>query len=415
MWFIKKDPILLKFFSSFILFLTVSHAALTFDTNANDQVNVLQGLDIDLSFINDTKLIKTEENYKQRYKKAHFFKAMNDAYIFIPQVKKMISSADVPQSILYLAMAESNFKTRAYSSKKASGMWQFMPLTAKIFGLKINNYVDERRDLIKSTAAAIKYLQQAHRKFGKWYLAALSYNCGMGRVSKAIRRAGTDDLSILLDAKKKYLPAESRHYIRKIVALSLMSQDEGFMLKTEFDYLMNRGNAYSLATVKLPSGERLSHLAKVLHMKLAGLKKLNRHLKYDFVPRSKEGYDVYIPYIKLAAFKEDYQPRKLKQTYLVHYVKRGESLASIGYKYHLPYKVIKDFNGLKKNALKLKQKLIIPIDKKRCYAVNSYIVRKGDTLGSIARKFRLQLRRLRTLNSLTSNSIHIGDRLIVLD
>ena len=406
---------MVKIVTTFIFITLFGHAALNFDTNANQQVDVLQSLDIDPTFINDKRLIKTEGLYKNRYKKAHFFRAMKDAYIFIPQVKELISRADVPPSILYLAMAESNFKTRAYSSKKASGMWQFMPRTGKIFGLKINNYVDERRDLIKSTKAAVKYLKQAHRKFGKWYLAALSYNCGMGRVKKAIRRAGTDDLAVLLNARKKYLPKESRHYIRKIVALALMSQDEDFMLKTDFDYLMNRGNAYSLATIKLPSGERISRVAKMLHMKLSELKKLNRHLKYDFVPPSKKGYDIYIPYIKLAAFKEDYRPRKLEQIYLVHSVKRGESLASIGHKYHIPYRVIKDFNGLRKNFLSLRQKLIIPIDKKKSFARNSYIVRKGDTLGSISRKFRLKLTRLRALNSLTSNNIHIGDRLIVLD
>ncbi len=393
----------------------IGHAALTFDTNAKQQVKVLQSLDIEPSFINDKNLIKTENHYKKRFKKAHFFKAMNDAYIFIPRIKEMITRADVPQSILYLAMAESNFKTRAYSRKRASGMWQFMPYTGKIFGLKINDYVDERRDLIKSTQAAIKYLQQAHRKFGKWYLAALSYNCGMGRVAKAIRRAGTDDLSVLLNVRKRYLPKESRHYIRKIVALALMSQDENFMLDTEFDYLMNRGNAYSLATVKLPSGEKLSRVAKILHMKISELKKLNRHLKYDFIPPNKKGYDIYIPYIKLSAFKEDYQPKNLKQIYLVHTVTRGESLSSIGRKYRIPYRVIKDFNKLRRNTLSLRQKLIIPIDKKRGYAQNSYIVRKGDTLGSIARKFKLKLNRLRTINSLTSNNIHIGDRLIVLD
>jgi membrane-bound lytic murein transglycosylase D len=406
---------LIKALLTFLIVSVFSHASLTFDTNADQQVEVLQSLDIDLTFINDKSLIKTEAQYKKQYKRSRFFKAMKDAYVFIPRVKEMIAAADVPQSILYLAMAESNFKTRAYSSKKASGMWQFMPYTGKLFGLKINKYVDERRDLIKSTAAAIDYLKRGHRKFGKWYLSALSYNCGMGRVARAIRRAGTDDLATLLDPKKKYLPAESRHYIRKIVALSLMAQDEDFMLKTEFDYLMNRGNAYSIATVKLPSGERLSRVAKILHMKLSELKKLNRHLKYDFIPSNKHGYDIYIPYIKLSAFKEDYQPKNLKQIYMVHTVKKGDTLASLGRKYHISYSVIKDFNGLKRNALSLKQKLIIPIDKKSGYAIDSYIVRKGDTLGGIARKFRLKLNRLRKLNSLTSNNIHIGDRLIVVD
>ncbi len=394
---------------------TLSFAALSFDTHAQDQIEVLESLDINPSFINDKKLIAIEEHYKKRYKKAHFFKAMKNAYTFIPAIKELISRADVPESILYLAMAESNFKTRAYSRKRASGMWQFMPYTAKIFGLKINDYVDERRDLIKSTKAAIKYLKQAQKKFGKWYLAALSYNCGMGRVKRAIKRAGTDDLSILLNKKKKYLPRESRRYIRKIVALALMSRDQEFMLKTEFEYLMNRGSAYSIRSVKLPSGERLSRVAKILHMKLSELKKLNRHLKYDFIPPNRSGYEIYIPYFKLADFKENYKPKDLKQIYLVHRVKKGETLSSIGRKYRIPFKVIQDFNHLRSGFLSIKQKLIIPIDKKRGYAYNSYMVKKGDTLISIARKHRISLQRLRKLNSLTNNRIHVGDRLVVLD
>ena len=237
----------------------------------------------------------------------------------------------------------------------------------------------------------------------------------MGRVASAIKKAGTDDLAVLLDEDKKYLPLESRRYIRKIVALALMSQDEEFMLKTEFDYLMNRGNAYSIATVQLNSGEKLSRLASILDMDLEELKKINRHLKYDFVPPDNQKYDIYIPYIKLAAFKERYVPVEANKVFLVHTVEKGESLVSIGKKYGIPYSVIKDFNKLKSSALSLKQKLIIPIDKKRGYAQNSYMVKPGDSLISIAKKFNMSLNRLRALNSLTSNNIQAGDRLVVFD
>ncbi len=395
--------------------ITQLQGALTFDTNSQQQMAVLSALDIDPSFINDPELIEIENDYKRRYENSHFFKAMQEAYIFIPHIKELITRADVPPAILYLAMAESNFKTRAYSTKRASGMWQFMPYTGKLFGLTINNYIDERRDLIKSTKAAIAYLKQAQGVFGKWYLSALSYNCGMGRVNQAIRKAGTDDLAVLLDPKKKYLPRESRDYIRKIVALALMAQDEEFMLKTEFEYLMNRGNAYSLATVQLPSGERLSRLAQLLDVDLEILSQLNRQLKYDFVPPTHNGYDIYIPYSKLATFKERYEPKEFNQIYLVHEVAKGETLSSIGRKYKIPFGVIKDFNGLKKSNLSLKQKLIIPVEKEHGIALNSYMVKKGDTLVSIAKKHRIDVHRLKELNSLTSNEIYIGDRLIVVD
>jgi len=399
----------------FILSATLGFADLTFDTCINSKMAVLESLDIDPRFINDPKLMKIESDYKKRAKKAHFFKAMKHAYTFIPAIKEMITSAGIPSSILYLAMAESNFKTRAYSKMRASGMWQFMPYTGKLFGLKINQYVDERRDLIKSTAAAIKYLKHSQRRFKKWYLSAMSYNCGPGRVARAIRRAGTDDLATLLNPRKKYLPQETRTYIRKIVALALMSQDEEFMINTEFDYLMNRGSAYSITTIKLPSGERLSRVAKMLDMKTLELKKLNRQLKYDFIPPTAEGYEIYIPYIKLAAFKERYEPENLNKIYLVHTVKKGDSLVNIGKKYRIPYKVIKDFNKLKRNTLSLRQKLIIPINKSGKVQRESYMVRKGDSLASVSKKFRISLNHLKKLNSLTTNRINIGDRLIVID
>lgn len=105
-------------------------------------------------------------------------------------------------------MTESSLKTRAYSRKKASGLWQFMPETAKQYNLKTDDYVDERRDLIKSTEAASKHLSYLHDRFGKWYLAAIAYNCGGGRLSKAIEKAGSDKLSVLLDEEKIYSKRE---------------------------------------------------------------------------------------------------------------------------------------------------------------------------------------------------------------
>ena len=182
-----------------------------------------------------------KEKNRTKYKNRYFFKTMNDAYIFIPIVKKIISDAGIPSEILYLAMAESNFLTQAYSNKSASGMWQFMPYTGRVYGLKVDEYVDERRDLVKSTKAAAAYLTALHKEFGKWYLAAIAYNCGEGRLKKAIRRAGTDDLEVLLNPKKRYIPRESRDYIRKIISLALLGYDESFMIENECDYLLNRG------------------------------------------------------------------------------------------------------------------------------------------------------------------------------
>ena len=174
----------------------------------------------------------------------------------------MIADAGIPDVFLYLAMAESNFSATAYSSAKAVGLWQFMPYTGKKFGLRIDDYVDERRDPIKSTRAAIEYLQSLHSEFGKWYLAAMAYNCGEGRVRRAIREAGSDDLRILLDANKKYVPRETRDYIRKIVAMAYLSNNPEFILENESDHLLNQGSSQTYTPVDVPGGTTLADVAK---------------------------------------------------------------------------------------------------------------------------------------------------------
>ncbi|QFR50445.1 transglycosylase SLT domain-containing protein [Sulfurimonas lithotrophica] len=355
----------------------------------------------------------------QVYRSKHFFHAMDHAYIYIPAVKKILSQYNIPPEFLYLAMAESNFSNRAYSRKRAAGLWQFMPSTGKSFGLRIDEYVDERRDPIKSTKAAAKYLSSLYKRFGKWYLAAIAYNCGGGRLSKAIKEAGSDDLSILLNKKKRYLPRESRLYIRKIVSFALLGYDDKFLLESEYAHILNRASAFSMSTVKLPSGESLKRFAKTIDLPLKTLKKLNRHLKYDFVPPYKKDYEVYIPYVKLNDFKQKYRRDSVKNIYKIHVVSNGDNLSYIGKKYGVPYKVIMDFNNLKHTRLKLKQKLIVPIDvTSKTVKINTkhyYLVKKGDTLESISKAHKVSIKNIRQQNRLRGSLIRVGERLKIYE
>ena len=215
--------------------------------------------------------------------------------------------------------------------------------------------------------------------------------------------------------KKKYIPRESRNYIRKIVALALVGHDEQFMLKSEYEYLLNRANAYSVATISLPSGESLQRLASILKMPIEDLKQLNRHLKYDFVPPYSKGYDIYIPYLKLAEFKQNYTKTPMKNIYKIHTVSNGDTLSYIGQKYGVAYKVIKDFNKLKNSRLKIRQKLIIPIDRRqKKQKINTnfyYLVKRGDSLQSISKAKKISIKNIRTYNHINGTLIKIGDRL----
>ena len=402
-----------------LLFPLFLSANLTYQSNSKKELALLSSFDIEPTFMYDPIMNDMRRKNSSLQKSRHFFHTMKDAYIFIPAIKSTLTKYNVPPAFLYLAMAESNFHTKAYSHKHAAGLWQFMPATGRLYNLRIDEYVDERRDLIKSTEAAAKYLSSLHKRFGKWYLAAIAYNCGEGRLSRAIKKAGSDELSVLLDKKKKYIPKESRYYIRKIVALALIGTDEQHLLSNEYEYLLNRANAYSIATVKISGGESLKRVARLIDIPLKDLKKLNSHLKYDFVPPYSKKYDIYIPYIKLADFKRKYYESPMKNIYKVHIVKNGDNLSHIGKKYGVSYLMIKDFNHLKSDRLHLRQKLIIPIAKssykRKIRRPNYYMVRRGDSLNSIAKAHRISVRNIRRQNHIKGSLIKVGERLKIYE
>ena len=400
-----------------VLLLLVSSlfAALTFDQNDRKEIAILESFDIDSSFLNDKVLVNTLEKYKTTHRKRTFFKSMDRAYLYIPMIKDTLTKAGIPSEFLFLAMAESNFATRAISHKKASGLWQFMPRTGEIFGLRIDSYVDERRDIFKSTQAAADYLNALHKRFGKWYLAAMAYNCGEGRLNRAIKKAKSDDIRKLLDPKKAYIPKETRLYIRKILTLAIMGSDERYLIRNKYAFLLNRSNAHLIVPIYVPSGERLSRIAKAINLPTRELMKYNHHLKYDFIPPYGKNYAIYIPYDKLSTFKQYYKPTPLKNIYVVHTVKHGDNLSKIGSKYRISYKKIIDFNHLKSSRLSLKQELVIPVNTPPLTLDALYVVRRGDTLSSIAENFQITVAELKKINNMANSLIKIGEKLHVYD
>ncbi len=379
-----------------------------------DKSKVLETLDIDSSFIHSSTYRNFEDPLKERTQR-NFFAAMERGFSFVPFVKQEIQDAGIPDVFLYMAMAESGFKLKAYSSARASGLWQFMPFTAKRFGLRVDNYVDERRDPVKSTRAAIKYLHYLHAMFDKWYLAALAYNAGEGRVQRAIKKAGTDELMVLIDEKKRYLPRETRRYIKKIVHLALMAQNKELMLQSNFDYMLNRGQAYSLAEVKVPGGESLDRVSRIIQVAKSQLYLYNPHLRHGITPIDTKEYSVYIPYMNLADFKAAYNSKDMKSYYAMHTVQNGDTLGAIADRYGVDISMIKDFNNLQSHIIHPKQQLVVPVAKKNYNKVlqRVYEVRLGDTLSKIARKFDISVARLKELNDISDNTIYLGDRIVV--
>jgi len=392
-----------------------------YETNYTKELEVLNAFDIDPSFLNDTKLMEIEEHYIQG--NYHFFKTLKEASLYIPTIQNILAKNGVPQEFVYLAMAESNFKATSYSSKRASGVWQFMPQTACVFHLKIDDYIDERCDLVKSTQAAATYLKKLHKKFHKWYLAAIAYNCGRGCLIRAIDKAQSDELSVLLDEEQKFLPPESRNYIRKIVAIALIATNEQYLINNECEYLLNRSHSDQIAVVQLPGGASLRKIAHLINIEPQKLQELNPQLKYDFIPPYSGKFNLYIPYETLATFKQKYKKSAVKRDlYRVHIVTQGDNLSYIGKKYGVAYGIIKEVNHLQSNSLKIGQKLLIPMAHKGKLQQHfihktqqEYIVRSGDTLESIAKAHHTSIKKLKRLNHIQGSLIRVGERLQLHD
>lgn len=184
----------MSFIKKIILLISVTvclNASLVNTSFVYSDVKVLDELDIKSTYITDY-LFQKEFQKRLKHTKDRYTEKLNNAYLFVPQIKNILKENNMPSAFLYLVMAESNFKLNAASHKSAKGLWQFIPQTAKHYGLETNSYIDERMDIIKSTKAAVVYLKRLHDMFGKWYLAAVAYNCGEGRVIEGLTRATID-------------------------------------------------------------------------------------------------------------------------------------------------------------------------------------------------------------------------------
>ncbi|TQR31901.1 lytic transglycosylase [Campylobacter sp. MIT 99-7217] len=349
------------------------------------QMKILRSLDIEPSFIGDLNFIESRDNLKKLYSSV-LRHSVNGFYEFIPMIKMIIKEEDLPAEFLYLAMVESGLKAHSVSNAKAVGVWQFMQPTAQSLGLRVDPYVDERRDPFKSSIAAANYLKGLKNEFGKWYLAILAYNCGSGKLSKAIKEAGSDELHVLLDEEAKYIPLETRLFIKKILTLAFLASDKDFNLGGDASFV-NHTLSSDFTRVEVPSSVALKDLAKMADLSLGDLKYYNPQFKHDFTPPDKDYY-MYIPVSKSLAFEQNYNPSKLTKvdTRLpqtkIYIVKSGDSLYSIAKKHGISIAQIRKYNKIKKDHLALKQKLILPIANKEYKYANSKQTKKSTKVVS---------------------------------
>ena len=321
------------------------------------------------------------KRYIQRYLKnpRHTARIMREAEYFFPIFEQALAKHGLPYELKFVPVIESALKPKACSRAGAVGLWQFMPSTAKRYGLEVNSLVDERYDVYKSTEAACVFLQALYDIFGDWNLAIAAYNCGPGNVRKAIRYAGDkrDFWSIY-----PYLPHETRMYVPLFIASNYVfnyASEHGICPDTI------RPERMLTDTIVVDQRMHLKQVADVLEIPIEDLRYLNPQYTRDILPGNK-AYRLCLPVDQTTTFISMHDDILAYQARQLIHDRRAE--------------------------IDMAQKTSIAGG----YMVNGkmfYKIRQGDTLGSIAKKFHVTVSQLQKWNGLNGTNIYTGKNLRV--
>ena len=272
-------------------------------------------------------------------------------------MRGILEKYGLPGDLIYLALIESGFSPKAYSRARASGPWQFIRGTARRYGLKVDWWIDERRDYVKSTHAAASYLRDLYGMFDSWPLAAAAYNAGEGKIQRAVARYKTDDFAQLI--QHRYLKHETKDYVPKMLAALSIAKEPA---KYGFDNVLYQ-EPIAFDKMIVPGATDLAAMEQILGLPDETLKEYNPEIRRFCTPPTQAEYEIRIPkgFAPIAADRMDQIRSEAKVTFLLHAVKKGETLASIADKYGTPESVLKEMNGIKRGGVKRNARLVIPV------------------------------------------------------
>ena len=344
-----------------------------------------------------------------------------------PMIRAKLKAAGLPEDMYYLALIESGYSPDAYSRAAAVGIWQFMTATAKGTGLRVDWWVDERRHPARSTSAAVRHLSWLKDQFGSLYLAAAAYNGGSGRVSRGLTRyadelegAEGEDVFFAL-AEQDYLRKETKDYVPQLIAAALVGKDP-----TRYGLELRRLPPFEYDSVRVGPSVPLTAVAKATSSDLTELGELNTHILRGVTP-PKDSLWVNVPVGRAEGFAEGMKeiPAAERTPYSRIKSTKGETFVAVARRAGVTSKQLAWYNpsdGRKRGALSTGTTILVPsADVLRAArdvpdpAIEIYgssavrhVVRKGETLSGIAKRYRTTVANLKRLNRLRRDAIFAG-------
>jgi len=356
-----------------------------------------------------------------------------------PTFRALLVSRGLPGDLAYLPLIESGYSTTAVSRSRAVGMWQFMRPTGKFYGLTIDSWVDERRDVPKATDAAVRYLADLTKRFGSYYLAAAAYNGGPGRIGRGLRRMGTaeeddeddaavedslaaddGDMAFFQLANTRYIHQETKDYVPKLIAAAMIAKQP-----ERYGFPVPMGGPVARDSLVLTDATGFDVIARASGVPVAELREMNPSYLRDLTPPKRTSV-VRVPegLGAKAQAELDALPASERLGSFPHRARAGETLTSLGKKYGVTTAAMRGANPeYVKKAPGRGEVVRIPGEArlKGWVAENRRVntsevlsggtrhrVRAGETLGGIARRYRVSVSQLRGWNGLRSNTIRAG-------
>jgi membrane-bound lytic murein transglycosylase D len=362
----------------------------------------------------------------------HFTEQVERGTRYEPMIRAKLRAAGLPEDMTYLALIESGYSPQAYSRAAAVGMWQLMTSTAQGAGLRVDWWIDERRDPVRSTDAAIKFLRYLKDQFGSLYLAAAAYNGGPGRISRGLTRYADDlegrtgdDLFFAL-ADKDYLRDETKNYVPQLIAAALVAKEPA-----RYGLHITPLDPYAYDTVRVGPATPLLAVAKACSTSPSAIGELNPFILRGMTPPG-DSFTVRVPVGHAAGFDSLFAalPKSERTSYAKVVSKKGETMGTIANRAGITAKELQWYNPkaakTKSGRLPLGTTILVPTSAALAGALDVpdpsierygtggvHIVKRGESLGLIARHYHTTVAALMRLNGLRKSTILPGQALVV--